>query len=150
MQGRGKGFDASHSHRLRTRITLEQTKGRWASRIGKHLGKLRKQDCEQGMNLVLVARNIVGELGMQSHQFAVGGNLFRWHIATSGFSTEQDPPDRGGIQVVGFRTQPSLFGKLMRLPRMRENAAATASLYAVPPWKKMTLPMRRPRTTRLR
>jgi hypothetical protein len=120
MQGRGNGFDASRNHRLRTRITLEQTQGCWPSRIGKHQGKLRKQDSEQGMNLVLGARNIVGELGMQAHQFAVGGNLFRWHIATSGFSAEQDPPDRCGIQVVGFCTQPSLFGKLMRLPRMQQ------------------------------
>jgi hypothetical protein len=32
----------------------------------------------------------------------------------------QDPPDRGGIQVVGFRTQPTLFSKLMRRARMQQ------------------------------
>ena len=45
---------------------------------------------------------------------------------------------------------PLYGGTMISWPSTSLNAAATASLYAVPPWKNMTEPILRPRTTRLR
>jgi hypothetical protein len=57
-------------------IALQEGQGRRPRWINKHLGKLRKQDHQQGMGLVLVARCFIAQSAVHAHQFPIRGNAF--------------------------------------------------------------------------
>jgi hypothetical protein len=120
MQGGGNGLKTSCSHGLCAGVAFEQAKGSWTTGIGKDLSEFWEKDDEQSVDLVFVASYVIAELGMESHQFAVGGNAFSGHIAPTRFSTEEHSCDRIGIQFVRFGSEPSLLSKLMSLSWMQQ------------------------------
>src|SRR6266566_446662 len=110
----------SRRYRLRTRIEFEESQGCRSTRISEDLTELGEEHGEQRLDFVFGASHFIGELGMQPHQFAIGGNQIARHIASTSFSTQEYARNRGGIQVICFRSQTPLLGKLMGLSGMQE------------------------------
>ena len=72
------------------------------------------------MDLVTVARDILGQLCLQPRQFTVGRDQIRRHVATTSLPAKQHTRDRIGIQLVRFRSQSTLLRKLMGLTWMQQ------------------------------
>ena len=127
-QGGGESLYPGGDDGLGTGIALEHPQGRRTTGIGEDLHKLGEQHHQQGLDLILVACAVVGQLAVQTLQLAVGADQLVGDIAGPCFPTEQQACNGGGVQAVGLGTQAALLGELARLTRMQQTQTVTLLL----------------------
>src|SRR6266567_221493 len=93
------------AHRLSRGKRFQHAQSGWPAGISEDLGEFWEKHHQKGVDLILVAGDLLRELLVQSHHFTVGGYLFTWHIAKACFPTEQGSCDGGSIQPIGFCAQ---------------------------------------------
>jgi hypothetical protein len=124
--GRGNRFEqlgyylhSSLGNCLSRGVHFEHCQGRRSTRIGYHLRKLREEHDYQGMDLILIASDLLAQLGTQADHFSVGSNLLARNVAHALFS---DFRKRRAMVMASSRSvlaePPLLQVKVMRLPRM--------------------------------
>src|SRR5258708_12429520 len=122
-----------------TWIALEQRQRCRATGSSRDLDKLGEQHDQQRLDLVLVARAVVGQLTVQTRHLAIGGDQFVGHIAPPRLAAQQQARERGRIQAIRLRTQAALLRELVRLTRMQQTqgaallAAKLGQVFAVAP-----------------
>src|SRR6266567_6780701 len=119
-QGSSDGLHPTFDEAGGTGIALEESQGGRTARIGEDLNKLGKQHDQQGLDLVLVARAVIGKLTVQALQLAIRRDQLVGHRARPRLAAQQDARNRGGIQAVGLGPQAPLLCKLMRLAWMQQ------------------------------
>ncbi|GHO68048.1 hypothetical protein KSC_069400 [Ktedonobacter sp. SOSP1-52] len=92
MRGRNRSQHPVHcsfsclGHGLGMWVGFEHRQGCLSTGISKYLGKLGKQHYHQRLDLILVAGGLFAQLGMQAHEFPVGGDLLARDIAHARFT----------------------------------------------------------------
>jgi hypothetical protein len=104
---------ASLRHRLGMRIRFAHRQGTGEAGIRTARAERGKKHHDQSLHLVLVARCLLAQLRVQTHQFSVRSDLLAGNIPHARVSPEQDTGTRHGIETIRLGSQALVLVKRM-------------------------------------